>query len=219
MIILLPPSEKKVAPTTQKPLNLSKMSFALELSLIRRGLLLQHPEIDQTLTAPVHEVYSGFLYRSLDYSTLSKTAKERAQNQIIIFSALYGALKINDEISDYKFKIQGSLWREKLHHALVNSEQQLLVDCRSAAYTAAWVSPPTNTVKIRVFTKVGDQSKVITHMAKVTRGEVTRFLLQNDSTLNTPRELLAQLSKQFNCNLVQSDKKKPWMIDILANYS
>jgi cytoplasmic iron level regulating protein YaaA (DUF328/UPF0246 family) len=168
MIILLPPSEKKVAPTRRKSLNLSKMSFAPELTLIRSELLLQHPEVDQTLTAPAHEVYSGFLYRSLDYATLSKAAEERAQNQIIIFSALYGALQINDEISDYKFKIQGSLWREKLHHALVNSDQQLFVDCRSATYAAAWVPPSPNTVKIRVFTEIGDQLKVVTHMAKVT---------------------------------------------------
>ena len=219
MIILLPPSEKKLVPTKKKSLNISELSFAQELTPIRSGLLLQHSEIDQTLTAPAYEVYSGFLYQSLDYATLSEATKERAQNQIIIFSALYGALHINDEISHYKFKIQGALWREKLRHALVSSEQQLIVDCRSSTYVAAWVPPATSTVNIRVLTDVGGQTKVVTHMAKVTRGKVARFLIQNDSSLNTPQELQAQLSKQFSCKLVQSDAKKPWMIDILANYS
>ena len=219
MIILLPPSEKKLVPTKKKSLNISELSFAQELTPIRSGLLLQHSEIDQTLTAPAYEVYSGFLYQSLDYATLSEATKERAQNQIIIFSALYGALHINDEISHYKFKIQSALWREKLRHTLVSSQQQLIVDCRSATYAAAWVPPALNTVKIRVFTKIGDQLKVVTHMAKVTRGEVTRFLLQSNSNLTTPQELQAELSTQFECKLIENGHKKPWAIDILANYS
>ena len=219
MLILLPPSEKKLAPTRKKSLNLSKISFAKELNLIRSELLRQHPEIDQTLTGPAHDVYSGFLYQALDYETLSKAAKERALKQIVIFSALYGALHLDDEISSYKFKIQSALWREKLRDSLVSSEQKLIVDCRSVTYVAAWVPPATSTVNIRVLTDVGGQTKVVTHMAKVTRGKVARFLIQNDSSLNTPQELQAQLSKQFSCKLVQSDAKKPWMIDILANYS
>ena len=219
MLILLPPSEKKLAPARKKSLNLNNISFAKELTQIRGGLLIQHPEIDQTLTAPAHDVYSGFLYQSLDYETLSKEAKERAQKQIIIFSALYGALHLDDEISYYKFKIRGTLWREKLHNSLASLEQELIVDCRSTTYASAWVPPATNTVKIRVLTKVGGQVKVVTHMAKVTRGEVARFLLQNNSSFDTPQELQVELSKQFNCQLVRSDDKKPWMIDILANYS
>lgn len=195
------------------------MSFGKELILIRSELLRQHSEIDQTLTAPAHDVYSGFLYQALDYETLSKAAKERALIQIVIFSALYGVLHLDDEISFYKFKIQSTLWKEKLRDCLVSSEQELIVDCRSATYIAAWVPPAANTVNIRVLTKVGGQTKVVTHMAKATRGKVTRFLLQNNLSFNTPQELEAELSKQFNCKLVQSHDKKRWTIDILANYS
>lgn len=219
MLILLPPSEKKLAPTKEKPLNLSTLSFAKKLTEIRSELLQQHPEIDQTLSAPAYDVYSGFLYQSLDYRTLSESAKERAQKQIVIFSALYGALRLDDEISYYKFKIQSGLWREKLSDTFSTSMQELIVDCRSSTYVAAWVPPASNTVNIRVLTKVGKQTKVVTHMAKVTRGQVTRFLVQNNSSFNTPMELQAELSKQFNCTLARIGHKKPWTIDIFANYS
>jgi len=71
-------------------------------------------------------------------------------------------------------------------------------------------------VEIKVFTEVDGVRKVITHMSKKTRGEVTRVLLLSKSVPTNPHELRAIVSTQFKCELIEANGKNPWVLEVMC---
>ena len=214
MLILLPPSEGKSSPERGRKLNLKTLFGSPDLTDIRTKLLQNHPEIDQTLCRPAHEIYSGVLYQALAWESLSTTAKKRGSESILIISALMGAVRIDDYIPTYKLKIITSLWKKPLTHLLESMDSDLIIDCRSSTYSGVWTPPHEKTVAIRVFQVKGGTKTVITHMSKKYRGELVRLLLQN-SALRTTQELLAYVKMKFECEFTPSTSKEPSYLDLL----
>jgi cytoplasmic iron level regulating protein YaaA (DUF328/UPF0246 family) len=216
MLILLPPSEGKNEPSRTKKLNLCSLSFADDLTQPRERVLAQYKGINQSKCDTAAYVYSGVLYQSLDYASLSPSAKKRADKSILIISAAFGALRLTDLIPNYKFKIEPKLWKAPLAAALVGLDEELVIDMRSSTFATVWIPEPGNTVGIRIFTKVGGQKKVITHMSKKYRGEVARYLVSQSSNPKSPQELFLLLKKEFSCSLVKPIGKKSWFIDLIV---
>jgi cytoplasmic iron level regulating protein YaaA (DUF328/UPF0246 family) len=98
--------------------------------------------------------------------------------------------------------------------ALDDKESELIIDCRSSTYQTVWQSPVAITVEIKVFTKVNGVKKVITHMSKKTRGEVTHHILKSAKTPSKPHELEAIVSQRFECELLEGDQKNPWVLEV-----
>lgn len=215
MKILLPPSEGKNSPTKLRNLNLKKLAYAKELQLLREGILKSHKEIDQKRCDLASKIYTGVLYQALDFDSLNSAAKKRAVKCILIFSAAYGVVRIDDLISTYKFKPVAKYWRDSLSETLSDVADELIVDCRSSTYQTMWAANPENTVAIRVFTLVDGKKKVITHMSKKTRGEVARVLIQGPAP-KTPIELFNILKKKFKCSLISASTNESWFIDVIA---
>ena len=216
MKILLPPSEKKNEPSQKTALKLNALSFNADLTTTRTAVLKKHKEIDLSHCDIASNIYSGVLYNALDYASLSNLAQVRANNSIVIISAAFGAIRLTDVIPYYKFKIDPSVWKAPLAIALAGIKDELIVDCRSSTYSTVWTPNPHNTVGIRVFKKVAGQLKVITHMSKLTRGEVTRYLVSQAKNPRTPQELHKLLGKEFNCRLIEAEGKKSWFIDVIT---
>jgi len=80
----------------------------------------------------------------------------------------------------------------------------LIVDCRSATYVAAW-RPSRDTATTRVQVSVVEERdgirRVVSHMAKKTRGEVARHLLVSGARPRTPAELAVAVAESFTCEL------------------
>ena len=93
---------------------------------------------------------------------------------------------------------------------------ELIIDCRSSTYQTVWQSPIHKTVEVKVFTTVDGQKKVITHMSKKTRGEVTRHVIENGEIITTPQHLQAIVSKSFTCELVDATDKDPWVLEVFC---
>lgn len=216
MKILLPPSEKKNEPKTLKVIKWSALSFQADLTATRTAVLKRHKEIDLVHCDVASNIYRGVLYNALDYASLSTAAQVRANDSILIISAAFGAIRLTDAIPYYKFKIDAATWKKPLSIALAGVDDELVVDCRSSSYSTVWTPNPLNTVGIRVFKKVAGQLKVITHMSKLTRGEVTRYLVSQAKNPQTPQELHKLLSKEFNCRLIEAEGKKSWFIDVIT---
>jgi len=214
MKILLPPSEKKNEPEKLKALKLNALSFQVDLTATRNAVLKKHKEIDLSHCDVASNIYSGVLYNALDYTSLSTAAQARANSSIVIISAAFGAIRLNDVIPYYKFKIDQATWKKPLALALYGLDNELVIDCRSSTYATVWTPDPSKTVGIRVFKKVAGQLKVITHMSKLTRGEVTRYLVSQAKNPRTPQELHKLLGKEFNCRLIEPEGKKNWFIDV-----
>jgi cytoplasmic iron level regulating protein YaaA (DUF328/UPF0246 family) len=208
VIVLLPPSEGKTAPSSGPPLDLGALSFpeltpqrerllrvltglkgrrglaALGLSPRQAGELDRNAALLEAPTAPAFEVYTGVLYERLG---LASVPRER----VLIASALWGFLRADDPIPAYRLSMGAKLpripnlaawWRPHLKRVI--PAEGLFVDMRSAAYAAAW--KPPGMLPVRVFTPEG---KVVSHMAKATRGEVARRLLLDP--VQTPEEVAA----------------------------
>lgn len=135
MLILLPPSEGKAAPTEGEPVDLDSLVFADELAE-RRARLLDALErlgtlstaralkqldiskgqvgevaVDAALraapTAPAAEIYTGVLYDHLRLPELPA----RARRRVLIASALWGVLRPEDRIPYYRFSAKARLAR------------------------------------------------------------------------------------------------------------
>lgn len=161
-------------------------------------------------------VYSGVLYKALDYQTLSPSAKARCEKSVVIISAKYGAVAPTDRIEFYKEKINNAVMRPVVEKKLAGYKKDLIVDCRSSTFQAVWNAPCDVTVAIRASTVVDGVRKVITHMSKKTRGEVTRALLTSRSTPKTPEDIYAIVSEKHPCALTPPTDGQPWVLEVIA---
>lgn len=98
--------------------------------------------------------------------------------------------------------------------ALDGAESELIIDCRSSTYQTVWQSPVAITVEIKVFTHVAGIKKVITHMSKKTRGEVTHEILKAAQVPKTPQELQTIIAQRFQCQLIHGDEKNPHLLEV-----
>ena len=226
MLILLPPSEGKNSVQKGKSVSLNALSFSKDLNATRKKTLAAlGAKISKSPCAKAVEVYSGVLYKALDYENLNSASKKRADKNIVIISALFGALRLNDLIPTYKLDMAkslpklgslNSLWKPVVTKALDSLKADLIVDCRSSTYQGIWTPEPNKTVGIRVFTEKSGKRTVVTHMSKKTRGDVTRFLVTQSKTPKTAQELQKLVSKAFKCELVKPEQKKSWFLDVIV---
>jgi cytoplasmic iron level regulating protein YaaA (DUF328/UPF0246 family) len=197
-LILLPPSEGKWAPARGKPIDLASLSFP-GLTPLRDGLL--DDELRHAPTTTAARLYTGVLYAALDIATLPR----RAARNIVIISAQFGALRPGDRVPAYRRELDAAYWRAGLSAALdERAAGRLIVDCRSATYVAAW-RPSRDSratrVQLSVVEEIDGVRRVVSHMAKKTRGEVARHLLVSGARPRTPAELADAVGARFACEL------------------
>jgi cytoplasmic iron level regulating protein YaaA (DUF328/UPF0246 family) len=161
-------------------------------------------------------VYAGVLYKGIDWPSLTYAAQAHGQKSIAIISAKYGVLKCLDPIEPYKEKIDAAHMRGPITQVLDAIEADLIIDCRSSTYQSVWTPPAGKCVEIKVFSKVDGVKKVITHMSKKTRGEVTRLLLLSKIVPTNPHELAEIVSTNFECELFETNGKEPWVLEVIA---
>ena len=157
--------------------------------------IARYASLDPT-TAPVMkavERYDGVAFDHLDYPSLPSEARKRLEENLIIFSNLFGPLRAGDLIPDYRLKQGAPLgeirtegrYREAasgLLDALVGEEE--LLDLRAGYYDRFYKpAGPYTTMK---FLKNG---RVVSHWAKAWRGRIVRQIAL--SGVETIDELLA----------------------------
>jgi cytoplasmic iron level regulating protein YaaA (DUF328/UPF0246 family) len=188
VLILLPPSEGKAEPAAGgQPVDFGSLVFAAELSQKREELVdAVDPGLRNAPAAPAAEIYTGVLFQRLDLPALPAAARRRAAERLLIASALWGFLRPTDRVPAYRFSAKSRLegigppagwWREALTEAMPDKTGDLIVDMRSAAYSAAWKPKQAALLAVRAFTLRDGERRAVTHMAKALRGEVTRALL------------------------------------------
>lgn len=242
--MLLPPSESKTGRARGKPLDLDTLSFpsltpAREQVLAALGEVSVRDDAHEVLgvspmlveevarnarlrtspAPPAAEVYTGVLYDALDAASLSPGAKRRANRWLVVVSALFGAVRPKDGIPPYRLSMGVNLpgvgplaghWREPLDAELTDAAGTgLVLDCRSSTYAAAW-QPSGDLARRWVHVRVPGA----THMAKHTRGLVTRHLLQAGREPRTPAALARALDPVFGVELVEpAAAGRPWLLD------
>ncbi|MFB7943430.1 peroxide stress protein YaaA [Kitasatospora phosalacinea] len=262
MLVLLPPSEGKAAPEAGVPVELAGLSLpglagarrrvlgalvelcagdgdrAAEVLGLSKGL---RGEVDKNaglLTAgarPAGEVYTGVLFDNLGLAKLDEAAYARAERSLLVFSGLWGAVRIGDRIPSYRCSMGvklpplgalGPYWRGELDAVLPEEAADgLVLDLRSSAYAAAWkpagaVAGRTVTVRVLQEREVDGVLKrsVVSHFNKATKGRLVRDLLAAGPEPTAPGELvdaLEQLGYRVEVS-ARGTERKPWQLDVVV---
>jgi hypothetical protein len=247
VLILLPPSETKATRSRGRSLDLDRLSspeltparrkvldslagvsarpHAADVLGVSPGL---REEIDRNTrlleapTLPAADLYTGVLYDALDLGGLDPASRRRAQRRVVVQSALFGVLRLADRVPPYRLSMGVNLpgvgplaghWREPLAEVMPGlAGRDVVVDCRSSTYAAAWVPRgplAERWVQVRV--------PGATHMAKHTRGLVTRALCETDADPRTPQALAVVVAGSFRVELhTPARAGRPWVLNATA---
>ncbi len=240
MLVLLPPSEGKAVGADGPPLDVSTLSFPSltrtrkklladlvrlakqERSALQKALGLsdkQAHELDKNAalkkapTLPVLELYTGIVYDNLSYATLTAVAKRRADEQLLVASALFGLVRPQDRIPSYRLSgntvlpgVGGlaPIWRPVLEPEL----RGLIVDLRSGAYANLARIP--HAIEVRVLREENGTRSVVSHDNKWTKGQLARALcLERADTVDE----VAQIGRTL-CDAVEVDGNR---VDLLLH--
>ena len=166
-------------------------------------------------TAAAVTVYDGTLYEALDPATLSAAARRRAASEAVIVSALFGALRFDDEIPGYRLNIYsrligmdklGPTWRPVLSDVLAEASGRRGVgpDLRSPSFQSVGMAAGLDdrTVTVRVSsgraTAPGLSGDVI---PKRTRGQLVRHLLESTDDPAHPAGLATVVTDRWPVDL------------------
>ncbi|MGY1544174.1 peroxide stress protein YaaA [Streptomyces sp. MN6] len=231
MLVLLPPSEGKAASGRGAPLRTESLSLpgltaareevltelidlcsgdeekareVLGLSEGLRGEVAKNRELRTAGARPAGEIYTGVLYDALGLASLDAAAKRRAARSLLVFSGLWGAVRVTDRIPSYRcsmgVRLPGlgalaAFWRAPMAEALPEAAGSgLVLDLRSAAYAAAW-KPKGETAGRTATVRVlhAPTRKVVSHFNKATKGRIVRSLLTDGAAPKGPAELVEAL--------------------------
>ena len=233
MKILLAPSETKIEGGSQN-FNLNSLLFP-ELTSLRKEILHKYinilqknnfdelskmfglkkeadisyhnKEIIHELCMKAIERYTGVAFDYLKYQELEKSSQAYIDNHVILCSNLFGFLRADDMIPEYRLKqgaTVGELRPEKLYKAQSNFMEEYLkeediLDLRAGFYDKFY--KPTKEYTTLKFIKEG---KVVSHWAKAYRGIVLREVAK--AKINSLKEFM-NLSIE-NLSIIEIQKKK-----------
>ncbi|MEV8591716.1 peroxide stress protein YaaA [Streptomyces sp. NPDC052012] len=257
MLVLLPPSEGKAASGRGAPLKLESLSLpglndareavltelvdlcagdedkardVLGLSEGLRAEVAKNAGLRTAGARPAGEIYTGVLYDALDLASLEPAAKRRAARQLLVFSGLWGAVRVTDRIPSYRCSMGvklpglgalGAHWRAPMASVLPEAAGNgLVLDLRSSAYAAAW--KPKGEVAVRTATvRVlhAPTRKVVSHFNKATKGRIVRSLLTAGAAPKGPGELVTALRDLGYVVEAQAPGRAgtPWTLDVLVD--
>nr|WP_202534231.1 peroxide stress protein YaaA [Streptomyces sp. SID4923] len=259
---MLPPSEGKAASGRGAPLKPESLSLpglagaraevldalvelcvadeekareVLGLSEGLRGEIAKNAELRTAGTRPAGELYTGVLYDALGLDSLDTAARRLAGKSLLVFSGLWGAVRVGDRIPPYRCSMGvklpglgalGAFWRTPMAEVMPEAAGEgLVLDLRSSAYTAAWkpkgaVAERTASVRVLHAQLVDGVEKrsVVSHFNKATKGRMVRDLLLAGARPAGPAELVAVLRDLGYTVEAEAPARagRPWQLDVVV---
>ena len=112
----------------------------------QRDELARNVAVRHAPAYPAAEIYTGVLYASLDIGTLPPDASARLDRSVLVFSGLWGVLRLGDRIPPYRCSIGITLpgvgglaahWRRALARPMrAVVADDLVLDLRSTGYAS-----------------------------------------------------------------------------------
>ena len=170
-------------------------------------------DIVHDLTMKAIERYTGVAFEHLDYKNLNNISQTYIDNNVILCSNLFGFLRADDKIPEYRLKQGASvgdlkpekLYKEKsylMEEYLANED---ILDLRAGFYDKFY--KPTKPYTTLKFIKGG---KVVSHWAKAYRGIVLREVA--NANINTLEEFMKLSIKNLSIEEIQTKKNRTEII-------
>jgi cytoplasmic iron level regulating protein YaaA (DUF328/UPF0246 family) len=188
----------------------------------------RNARLPELATRPAAEVYTGPLHAGLDLASLSGAAAERAERAVVITSALWGALRPGDRIPAYRMRVWSNLvgmgrvepaWRAVIPGLLARlaGPDGVVFDLRPPSFQA--LGTPSGlgdrTVALRVAQRSGDGRRIGDVVAKRTRGQAARHLVESGVEPADPDALADLLAKRWPVRLAEPERPgKPWILTL-----
>ncbi|BCJ46789.1 UPF0246 protein [Actinoplanes ianthinogenes] len=207
----------------------------LGLSEGQRGELARNAELPTAPAAPAAEVYTGVLYEALDAGTLDEPARKWLFETAVVFSGLWGVVRLGDRIPAYRCSVGVTLpapvggltayWKKNLRTALDRAAAGgPVLDLRSGAYAAMWAPPAEvagRVAALRVLHErvVGGVAKrsVVSHFNKATKGRLVRALAAESASPESVDELIiAMRDLGFTVEETPEPAGRPRRLDIVV---
>ncbi len=177
-------------------------------------ILKNKKDIIHELTMKAIERYTGVAFDYLGYSELDQEAQTYIDKNVIIFSNLFGPIRADDLIPEYKLK-QGEavndiktekFYNENSAHLMEDYlKDEEILDLRAGFYDKFY--KPTKPYTTLKFIKEG---KVVSHWAKAYRGIVLREIAKSGVT--TVEDFMKLPIEGLSIHEVQTKKNKTEII-------
>jgi len=136
------------------------------------------------LTMKAINRYEGVAFDALDYKNLDEKTQKYIDENVLLFSNLFGPIKANDLIPDYKYKQGAKLpninvekfYLENFSDSLDEFVGEEVIDLRAGFYEKFYKVKKANVLTFK-FIKDG---KVVSHWAKFYRGKLLQEIAKND---------------------------------------
>ncbi len=132
----------------------------------------------------------GVMYQAMDFPGLPTGAQRRLLEEGVIFSGLFGLLRPDDLIPNYKLRMDANVpgigkiadyWRDSVSRALNETLAGRFVwNLLPVVHDEAWDDEHTYEamVRIKFMRKIKGELKPVTHNVKPLRGKVVNFVVQ-----------------------------------------
>ena len=152
--------------------------------------------------------YDGVAFDALDYNSLNKESQNFVDENVLLFSNLFGPLKASDLIPDYKYKQGAKLpdtnvekfYIDNFTEALDDFVGEEVIELRAGFYEKFY---KVKKAKVLTFKFVKD-GKVVSHWAKFYRGKVLQEIAKNK--IKSHSEFMAMQIPGLKLNEIQEKK-------------
>lgn len=153
---------------------------------------LEHMDLHNRLTPSVI-AYDGIAYQYMAPSVFEYSQLEYIQHHLRILSGFYGVLKPMDGVTPYRLEMQARVgindtknlydyWGDTLYHSVID-DSRTIINLASKEYSKTiekYLIPQDRYITISFCERSGDKLVTKGTYAKMARGEMVRFMAEND---------------------------------------
>lgn len=132
--------------------------------------------------------YSGVMYSAIDYLGMNTKGKEFFDTRFLILSGMYGLLRPQDTIGNYKLPIETKwlvdFWKKKITKTLNELDVDIIVDLLPWSYKKMidWEKIQARVVQVDFFEEKNGEKKKLTHSVKKVKGEWIKKICETPFT-------------------------------------
>ena len=174
---------------------------------------LENMNLYQMLTPAVLS-YEGIAFQYMAPSVFEIQQFEYLQNHLRILSAFYGVLKPMDGVTPYRLEMQAKAeieettnlydyWGDRLYHSVID-DSRTIINLASKEYSKCierYLSDKDNYITITFCELSGDKLVTKGTYAKMARGEMVRFMAENNIENPVDIQKFDRLGYTFRGNL------------------
>ena len=153
---------------------------------------LENMNLYQMLTPAVLS-YEGIAFQYMAPSVFEDMQLEYVQNHLRILSAFYGALKPMDGVTPYRLEMQAKIrigdaknlyeyWGDLLYRSVID-DSRIIINLASKEYSKCiekYLTPQDRYISVTFCEVSGDKMVTKGTYAKMARGEMVRFMAENN---------------------------------------